>query len=858
MTLNEKLLDALRQSPYWTEKTRSNGNTIQQLICPACGDTKAWAYAARPMSINCNRGSKCGIKKNTFELFPEVRRNIERDFPATKADPHRPAREYLLSRGFSPAILEHLDYRYLKNVRKTGSGAVMFPVGKDEKGKEVLNGRLFSPPPGDGKTHNIGSTTGKYWKHPTIPYDPEKKTWIVEGVLNALSLLELGEQAIAVLSSGQDPAKVDLSEYKFLVLSFDNDAAGHRACKKWHLEHPAAAVILCDQGQDWNDLLQSGTPEQVKNTFSANTPRYILNGKLALAGTAQEYADHWSNFFNTAPGLFAFQGSTYFSEKKIPRGGNAEDAFISVSRCFKGVARVISFILDRSNPARPEYVYHLEIQPVKGRAIEATATGKDLASHRSLKEWFLTYAKINFEGDAKACTALASKISDDKKAPEVKQLTVSGYQPETGNYIFSKWATDTSGKILLPDKRGNFQVGYNQHFRPPTHSEEKAIFPAEIGKDRVKEIHGVILSAWGLNGVVALSWVIAGWFVNQVKATTDFFPFLSLHGDPASGKSALVTTMNAIQGRDIEGLPITQLNSRKGLTRTIGQVSGLFTALLEDSHRNEKGFDYSILLTAYNRGPLQVQAAFSNDLQTKEAPFLGSLLFCQNTEPFNTKQEKQRVISLHFQAEQLTDNSRKAYTRIIDTDNKELAGILRQVLTHRQHFAAWGKEYEKAIEDLSPMDERRILQNHALILAFHRLFCSCFGIDQDGAVPHFLKEIGKKKCITSAIRQTSLADHFFELLDEVKDDKLSLACHYDNEKGHIYVNLPKAENLIRNKGINIQVNENLSLALQKHPAYLRNSYRFRFPEDPDTDETGRPKQRRVWVFDLPWFKKDDA
>jgi hypothetical protein len=278
---------------------------------------------------------------------------------------------------------------------------------------------------------------------------------------------------------------------------------------------------------------------------------------------------------------------------------------------------------------------------------------------------------------------------------------------------------------------------------------------------------------------------------------------------------------------------------------------------LEDNERNDRAFDWSIVLTAFNKGPLQVQAAFSNDLQTKESPFLGSLLFCQNLEPFDSKAERQRVISLHFQADQLTDASRAAYEKLMAMDKPTLAGIMLHILINRRHFEeGWQKEYQAAIDDLAPMDERRILQNHALILAFHRLFCSCLGIDQDDSITKFFGETCRQKCISSAIRQTSIADYFFELLDNIEEDKAVGIFNVDKEKGRIYVNLPKAENHLRNKGANFQMNDFLNLALQKHPAFLRNGLKYRFPADPEKDDSGRTRQRNVWVFDLEWFVKN--
>jgi len=199
----------------------------------------------------------------------------------------------------------------------------MFPVGTDGKDKEVMNGRLFNPLAGDGKTHNIGSTSGRFWQHPGLAYDPSQPTWITEGIINALSLIEIGHQAIAVLAAGQDPAKVDLSAFPKKILAFDPDEAGRRACRKWKTAYPDAEVILCDQGQDWNDLLQLGTPDEVRKHFTTNRSQYRTNGELALATTADQYADIFYQFHKYLPGLFAFNGCTYFSILKTARGGDA-------------------------------------------------------------------------------------------------------------------------------------------------------------------------------------------------------------------------------------------------------------------------------------------------------------------------------------------------------------------------------------------------------------------------------------------------------------------------------------------------------------------------------------------------------
>jgi hypothetical protein len=577
---------------------------------------------------------------------------------------------------------------------------------------------------------------------------------------------------------------------------------------------------------------------------------------LALAESASQWADIYHNFFQSPPALFEFQRETFFAQLKAPRG--SDQPHLETRRVLRASLKVISYVIDTSNPARPEFRYHLEVTPSqKGRRpIEATATGRDLSTARNLNEFFLSYAKVNFEGDPKAATALQAKITT-AKAPEVQQLTVVGFQPEIGAYVFPHWGIDTGGQLLQPDKRGHFRIGHNRFYRPPAHGEAKAITPERITPKQARDIFQLVREAWGMNGIAALSWEITGWFVNQIKEEIGYFPFLSLWGDPAAGKSALVILLNTIQCREGEGLPISQLNSKKGMVRTIGQVSGIFTALLEDNERNEKGFDYSVLLTGFNRGPLQVQAAFSADLQTKEAPFLGSLMFVQNVEPFNSKAERQRVISLQFKAEDITDASRAAYEKLVGIGKKVLAGIMQQVLLNRAHFESeWQREYKAAQADLTPMSERRILDNHALVLAFYRLFCSCFNIPIDPGFTAFMKETGKKKCITSSTRQTTIADHFFEMLDTINEEKAVAAYHINTKTNRIHVYLPTVELLLRNKGFNFQTtNELFHRALSQHPSFVKNQCTYRFPKDPETDASGRTKNRKTWVFDLEWFRK---
>ena len=99
----------------------------------------------------------------------------------------------------------------------------MFPLGADQDGKPLYNGRLFNPPPGEGKTHNKGAVAGHFWRMPGMDYDTDRPTYVTEGIIDALSLVAMGQQAIAVIGAGFDPARFDLSEFGELVFAFDRD-----------------------------------------------------------------------------------------------------------------------------------------------------------------------------------------------------------------------------------------------------------------------------------------------------------------------------------------------------------------------------------------------------------------------------------------------------------------------------------------------------------------------------------------------------------------------------------------------------------------------------------------------------------
>lgn len=254
------VLEELKKSHLWQKSSRVTPRTIQNLICPVCSDKSAYAFTEAPFAVCCNKKNSCGINTPIQEAI-----NLQPfDFAqfASKTDRHAPAREYLRARGINYA-LHGLAYEYWPKCRQNRNGAVMFPVGTDEKGKTVHCGRLFRPGPNEGKTHFTGSTSGLFWQHPGLDYSGSTPVSICEGIITALSLIELThEPAVAVLSSGTRPDKLNLPQSWTVRLCFDPDPAGISATRTWSKYYPQAEVWLPDhpgKSKDWNDILKEKT-----------------------------------------------------------------------------------------------------------------------------------------------------------------------------------------------------------------------------------------------------------------------------------------------------------------------------------------------------------------------------------------------------------------------------------------------------------------------------------------------------------------------------------------------------------------------------------------------------------------------
>jgi hypothetical protein len=339
-------------------------------------------------------------------------------------------------------------------------------------------------------------------------------------------------------------------------------------------------------------------------------------------------------------------------------------------------------------------------------------------------------------------------------------------------------------------------------------------------------VYELISRAWPQNGTLALAFTVASWFVGTVRPTIGFFPFLSLHGEVQSGKSRLVRMLNACQCLDEEGIPMSKLNTGKGEIRKLAQRSGIFVAMLEANNVERIRFDLDTLLTRYNHGnPLQTRARKTNGLETLEVPFRAALIFAQNIEPFRTKAQNERVVSTRaFLQKDITAESKLAHNELVRTPPRKLAHVFVEIMQRRREIeTSWESEYLRARDEVfEAMQDNRLSENHGLILAFHRILCRVLNVSDD--LTEFIIELAREKRKRCAVRPPSLADHFFECLNELEDTVAAQCCELRD--GKLYIKLPSALKLLESRGLNLNPSF-LIKDLREHEGFVAGNYSYR-------------------------------
>lgn len=136
------------------------------------------------------------------------------------------ARDYILRRGISQQYLTYLaDAKLVKSDNYEDVEWVVFPIF-NLRGHVVAINKV-STQDSDKRVH--GSYLDCYWIDTNFKF--ENTIYLVEGVINAITLNDLGLNCLSLITAGNTLSSV-IAKDRNLILLLDNDSAGRKAVRR--------------------------------------------------------------------------------------------------------------------------------------------------------------------------------------------------------------------------------------------------------------------------------------------------------------------------------------------------------------------------------------------------------------------------------------------------------------------------------------------------------------------------------------------------------------------------------------------------------------------------------------------------
>ena len=604
-----------------------------------------------------------------------------------------------------------------------------------------------------------------------------------------------------------------------------------------NIHHLFEKYAIGEKYREKNDLRQDWLNAEIERA------RVQDSINLDRAASPHDYDELYFQKFGRRLRLIPWCNQYYMVEVKESRSGEEVKKYRRVSTFILAVDHVN---LNNHDIEEPSHTYRVTVRRFDGLCKNFSLSANELVTPEALRRAMTDKGGCSWRGDLPA-TLEFNELITGCGAPEVRQLTIKGYDPTSEFYVYRHFAIGRNGECIFPDNKGLFYADQAQLVRPAPYTE---IMLAANCTSAVDNTCKLLVGAWHIKALVATCWMIAGWFVNQIKAKLGFFPFMSFYGDPSAGKSHFSILLNSLQALEGEGLPMFKTNTAKGELRTIAQHSGHFIGLAEANKNRDVRFDASIILPLYNNNPIQTRAIKSNDIQTQEIPFLGALLFVQNFEPFTTLAQKERVISLEFLKKDINDDTTEAYRTLRNIPSGELAHFFVEIMKHRPSIEeGWLAAYEQAKARLVKLVSARIAENHAIIVAFYEMVRHVIG-DYEGfeAYVQLLALEKQKSC-----RQLGgdMANYFFECLEEVFPDGIGYYTYLKKgnikEKDVYLLKLPMVVQLMSEQRFNVGAIEQLRAELKTHPAFISDRHSVR----------AHGLVEKFWAFDIALIDQTD-
>lgn len=723
---------------------------LQQGICPKCQKRELFTSIDKPWILKCGRENNCGHQVAVKDLYSDIFEDWSTRYQDTPKTPHAAAEAYLReARGLDTEPLKGCFTQGAFAKDGMGSATVRFKLSCGATWERIIDQpQRF----GKQKANIKGSYVGHWWVPPAVNLLDENEIWITEGIFNALSLQQSGLTAVATLSSNNYPlAALDVLAKELgdkprprLVWAFDGDKAGTKhtlafaaraEAAGWKVR--AAQPVKSPAGLDWNDLL-------LRDRFSkSDIKNYRYYGALLLAKNPTEKAllmhqhNEWHSFyfehglrmywfeldldrFSRAYDRIANTGTEVLQEWEAKERAIKESGGITeIANCW-----VTPLYFQRFKPTDESW-YYVKVDMPGQSAIKDTFTANQLTSSAEFKKRLLHIAKgAVYTGSTKQLDKFTQM-----KLPKIKEVETQnfiGYNKDCAAWIFNRVAV-CDGRLYEMNDEDYFEIN-------ELNIKSLSLTPSLELNPKLNEFTTNWLDdiwvAFGEKGYAALAFWLGSLFAEQIRERDKSFPFLEIVGEPGSGKSTLIEFLWKLAGREeYEGFdPSKSTAAARG--RNFAQVGNLPVVLIEGDREGEEPgkppkqrmFDWDELKSLYNGRASRALGIKSNNNETYEPPFRGSIVIAQNADTGGSKAFLERIIHIYTDKRAQSISSRHAAERLEQLPINHVSGFtLLAVMRESEIIETYSKSYERVrneLEDNKNIRHIRVAKNHAQLAGF--------------------------------------------------------------------------------------------------------------------------------------------